>query len=77
MLKRVARLACVTHVNPLVSPLSNADDTQVNRVHGFGALEALVVNPLNLWWLVVEKQKRRRIECLCAGAGAPVGVKSR
>ena len=75
MLKRVARLACVTLVNPLVSPLSNVDGTQVSRVHEFGALEALVVNPQNLWWLVVAKPKRGRIECWCAAAGALVGVK--
>lgn len=74
MLKRVARLACVTHVNPLVSPLSNVDGTLASRAPGFDAREVLVVNPHSLWWPVVEK---KRIESLCVAAGALVGVKSR
>ena len=76
MLKRVARLACVTHVNLLVSQLSNnVDGTQASRAPEFGVREVLVVNQ-DLWWLVGEK-KRRRIESLFAAAGAQVGVKSR
>ena len=77
MLKRVARLACVTHVNLLVSQLSNnVDGTQASRAPEFGVREVLVVNQ-DLWWLVGEKKKRRRIESLFAAAGAQVGVKSR
>ena len=76
MLKRVARPACATLANPLVSPpLSNVDGTPASRAPGFGAREVLVVNPPSLCRSVVEKQKRRRIESLFAAAGAPGGVK--
>ena len=75
MLKRVARLVSVTLVNLLVSLLSSVVGTQASRAPGFDVPEVLVVNRQSLWWSVVEKQKRRRIESSCAAAGALVGVK--
>ena len=75
MLKRVVRLASVTRVNLLVSPLSCVVGTQASRAPGFGVLEVLVVNRQSLWWSVVEKQKKRRMESSCAAAGVLVGVK--